>query len=288
MRKDTRGTSDQNRNSRGGKTTCQKKIENATTMNAIQSKDIEMSVVKNEGNKQDKDGNEMTTADTSVEKKKKKRGRRNNMSVKVIATNVRDSLTCCNTWSTKSFFLFFLIVAVGTFHFIVLLLYATSSDGLFANLSRDFVFVFMVFFIMYTLLCIWFIIRWKSLVSTWLTSHYKLNINIPRRSKNNLGRTAIQVYKENIGLNGKFYLWKLYLYEFIENWVQFANMNELFLCTLPIEWTSFLCTVLIVESSYRSIFMGQHLFSNRNVTVHDRDRQVIVSNDTCILLFIRV
>lgn len=66
-----------------------------------------MSVVKKEDSKQDKDGNEITAADAPVDKKNKKRRRRNNMSVKVIATNVRDSLTCCNTWSTKSFFLFF-------------------------------------------------------------------------------------------------------------------------------------------------------------------------------------
>ena len=113
----------------------------------------------------------------------------------------------------------------------------------------------MLFFIIFLLLLISLVAQWKKNVSKWLIRHYGLSKH--NKSGKKSIQKVLQYYNENVGLNGKYYLWKLYLYEFSENWIQFINLKQLFLCTLPIEWTSVFCVALIVESSYRALFMSR-------------------------------
>ena len=44
--------------------------------------------------------------------------------------------------------------------------------------------------------------------------------------------------RDTIGINGKFYLWKLYTYEFIENWIQYYNLQNIS-CMMPIEFSQY-------------------------------------------------
>ena len=84
----------------------------------------------------------------------------------------------------------------------------------------------------------------------WLESHYG---STSGRNRLNI----IQKFNNTCGLNGSLYLHRLYLWELIENTVQFFNLQNVYLCTLPVELTSIICIWFILESSHRAfIFSG--------------------------------
>ena len=241
--------------------------------NEMQAKDVKvvMEIEQEKGKKKESRSERKRKA--RAERRKRERS---GSSAEAIATDIRKNLTCCNTWGIKSIALFLIIMAVGAFHFIVLILYSINEDGLFTNLSRDFVPYFLIFFIQSILLLLWLLLRWKVLVRSWITAYYKLERS-RNKKKQSVVRRMVKIYKKHIGLNGKYYLWKIHLYEFIENWIQFANLNQVFLCTLPIEWTTVLCCFMIFEASYRVIVMAHRIYSKTLVTVKERDLQLIVS-----------
>ena len=69
-------------------------------------------------------------------------------------------------------------------------------------------------------------------------------------------------------LNGKYFLWKLYCFEFLESINQIVNMTLIYLCTLPVHVTSILCVVLCLDALHRAYQLRQPN------TVARRDRQV--------------
>ena len=94
-----------------------------------------------------------------------------------------------------------------------------------------------------------------------------------------------QKYTKTIGLNGKFYLWKLSIYEVIENWIQYYNLRSVFLCNLPFEWTSFICLILVFESGGRAYVYGKRLWFSPIDTIHVIDRDTQILSDMFVDLF---
>jgi hypothetical protein len=97
----------------------------------------------------------------------------------------------------------------------------------------------------------------------------------------NVGNRIFKLYNSNLGINGKFYLYKIYIYEFVENWTQFTNLISVYSCTLPIEWNALFALMLIIESVYRCKFMYKKIsFKNSsntgktNIDVGERNFQV--------------
>ena len=80
-------------------------------------------------------------------------------------------------------------------------------------------------------------------------------------------------------------MWKLYIYEFIENWIQYFNLREVFLCTMPFQYTTAVYFMMILETGGRAFAFGRLLFrsSSDAITVEYRDSQVIL--DTLVDLF---
>ena len=192
-----------------------------------------------------------------------------------LADSTSRKLSCRNTWGLKAYILLLLIAVVAAFYFVVSIQFTGNEEGFFANIERSGTYFFVSFFGVFTLLFLWVIFRWKAFVGKWLIQKNKESVRKPKSKKKKFN--LYRAYNENFGLNGRFYLWKLYLYEFIENWIQFINLRRIFLCTLPIEWTTTICVVLMAESLHRSIFMGMHLYLKKDISVEERNAQVIVS-----------
>ena len=102
---------------------------------------------------------------------------------------------------------------------------------------------------------------------------------------NLLHHTYEILYNNNLGMNGKYYLWKLYIYEFIENWVQYYNLRQVFLCTMPLECIFVVYFIMILETGGRAFAFGRLLFksSSDTITIEYRNSQVI--SDTFVDLF---
>ena len=64
-------------------------------------------------------------------------------------------------------------------------------------------------------------------------------------------------YKNMFNLNGVFFLWKLYFFEFIESIIQIVNVTTVYLCTIPIEATISFCIVLAFDAFYRAYQLKQ-------------------------------
>ena len=81
------------------------------------------------------------------------------------------------------------------------------------------------------------------------------------------------------GLNGTHYLHRLYGWKLVENWVQFFNLRNIYLCTLPIPLTCAICILLMIECFYRVYTFYKSLFGkirDSNISYQDRDRQIVL------------
>ena len=101
-------------------------------------------------------GNKNAVKSTEVKVEQKR-----NRSIDIIREDVIKKLTCCNTWRCRGCSMFLLLVCVTIFYVILLVVYSASSDGVFALLSRPYVWTFLVMTVLYILEGLWFIIRWK-------------------------------------------------------------------------------------------------------------------------------
>ena len=91
----------------------------------------------------------------------------------------------------------------------ILFLYTYTSYGFFANLGRPYVWLFLLISIVFTILLFWVVLRWKRVALVALKMHHGIK---RRRSQNVSGILRLrQAYRDTIGINGKFYLWKLHL-----------------------------------------------------------------------------
>ena len=66
---------------------------------------------------------------------------------------------------------------------------------------------------------------------------------------------------------GPYYLWKLYATELFESTVQIYNLFEVYLCSMPVEFSAALCMFLALDCFHSAQFMIQ------TTTVEARDRQ---------------
>ena len=125
---------------------------------------------------------------------------------------------------------------------------------------RQWVWIFMVMASLYAFLPSHFCLRWKKIVE-----HFRKVSNSAR--KRSLVR-AIFHFRSLFKLNGKYFLWKLYFFEFLESINQILNMMSIYLCTLPVQATSTLCAILSLDALHRGYQLRQPN------TVARRDRQV--------------
>ena len=160
---------------------------------------------------------------TKTKKRKKRRERARVRNINIIRDHVAENVTCCNTCRFRGCFIFFLLVCVTVFFGTVLIRYSSNMHGPFALLSRPWVWSFLVITIFYILLTMFFIIRWKPYMIGWIKRNYGSRY---KRKKHNFVSNFRLMYRKNIGLNGRYYLWKLSLFEVFENWWQYYNLRN--------------------------------------------------------------
>ena len=62
-------------------------------------------------------------------------------------------------------------------------------------------------------------------------------------------------FKSKFNIDGIYFLWKLYLIEFMESVNQTVNFITVYVCTLPVEVTSVICALLAVEAFVRAFLL---------------------------------
>ena len=222
------------------------------------------------------DKHEIPDANKSEKKiRKNKRKQRKQISTKEIANSIIKDLSCCRPIRLGTWLLLVAILLISVLQFVIFYVYANSSGvKAFLAINRPFIWVFLVFSILYLFLFIYFLIKWKKIVKIWIRKKYDMTGNL-NRNNNQIGTRLVRIYFDNLGINGRYYFYKLYLYEFIENFVQFSNWITIYTCTLPIEFVVLFSLLLISESFYRATFMYKKIWGdNINISVGERNFQI--------------
>eukprot|EP00942_MAST-04A_sp_MAST-4A-sp1_P013016 g13016.t1 len=218
-------------------------------------------------------------------KKNKRSRRRNKPSTEDVKIAVEKQLRCWNVFGYGGLGLFLLLIAVASFEIYVMIRYSrTANIGLFARIGRPGVWVFLVISILFLIMILWFLFRWKAIANNYLDRNYSNSNSLRQRTK-----SLRNLYSQNISINGRFYLWKMYLYEFLENWIQFFNLRSVFLCSLPFEITLIVSFVMVLESILRLYIVGKSLWfvKTQVIRVESRNAQIVadIVSDLFFLIF---
>eukprot|EP00943_MAST-04B_sp_MAST-4B-sp1_P008375 g8375.t1 len=152
----------------------------------------------------------------------------------------------------------------------------------------------MVFAVLYTLLTLMYLFNWEKIaVSAAQTVDHPINVDADTQKRRNfyVGKNRKFYLKEETGsktqtlvekffqfrkmfnINGVLFLWKLYLFEFIESINQLVNFLTVYLCAFETPITICICVLLSTDAFYRAYQVRQPN------TVARRDRQVKI--DIC-------
>jgi Ca2+/Na+ antiporter len=158
---------------------------------------------------------------------------------------------------------------------VLVMLFSLGIAGLFVYITflytkkfqawhRPGVWVFMVFAVLYTLMTFLYLCRWKKIAKSFSKTKAK-------RNSRSLVRKFLQ-FRKMFRINGVLFLWKLYLFEFIESINQLLNIVTVYPCTIPVEVTSSMCLCLSIDALYRAYLLKQPN------TIARRDRQVKIDS----------
>ncbi len=164
-----------------------------------------------------------------------------------------------------------------------------TSNELFTDLDRDGVWFFGLMFALYFALLIFVLVIWKKRA-------VESARNKARGAKRNRKHTGCmnniiilqRLYSSTCGLNGRYYLLKLYFFEILEAFVQIHNLRTIYLCMLPVFVTSIFSAILIIDSMYRA-HTSYRLLSNEGERMTRSRRNFIIFSDLVVdILFITV
>ena len=229
------------------------------------------------------EGEASSSSDNHKKEKKNQRKRRhhnNRLSTKDIASKESKALSYSNSMRCRGASLLIGMILASTLH-LILWYYKTSAWGMGFNLYNihdPLSWIFLVFSILFLLQFIYYICFWKKILVKWLNVNYDLKSNFHNNRRNDHPiKNVMKWYSTTLGLNGKYYLYKLYMYEFIENWIQFSNLISIYLCTLPMAWNMIFYLVLILESTYRcKLFYKLIWGTNIKIGISERNFQIIL------------
>ena len=191
---------------------------------------------------------------------------------KTLVQQAQEELTYCNLIGCRQVLLVLLIAAIETFQCVLVYLYSGNNTGDFFISDP----VIAVFFILSALFCIqlfWAMSRVIPIAKALLKKYH----DPTRQNTSGSCNVMLKHYYSNIGLNGKYYLWKMYGYEFLENVVQFYNSRQVFFCSMGFHSSLLICIVLTLETSLRAHRLGKILWSSKTniISVNERDMQII-------------
>ena len=170
---------------------------------------------------------------------------------------------------------------------VLVMLFSLGIAGLFVYITflytkkfqawhRPGVWVFMVFAVLYVLLVVKCLCRWKKM-ATAFTKEQQADKDKEQgrltRSKSAIERAkqaagnAKNIY-EKLQVNGQWFLWKLYVSELFESAQQCINLVTVYLCSLPVPVTASMCFLLAVGCIHTACTM-----THKNTPAR-RDRQI--------------
>ena len=123
------------------------------------------------------------------------------------------------------------------------------TKGFFAW-HRPGVWVFMVFAVLYALLTLMYLFTWKKLAVSYSTIGES-------DSRNQSSSGKVFQFLRMFYINGVLYLWKLYLFEFIESINQLVNFLTVYLCAFETPITICICVLLSTDAFYRAYQLRQ-------------------------------
>jgi hypothetical protein len=190
----------------------------------------------------------------------------------------RQRISCCNLFGVRGLVHLFLVVLVALLHFA--LFYAYSHNGFrpFARMNREFLWVFLLFFCLFSAIFVRAVAPcfWKKAAMDFFSLHHHVGRRKTFEAQSNVLRVAYKKYKELFSINGKYYLSRLYMYEFMENYVSVYNLRTIYLCTMPHWACVIILGVLTVESSYRAFSTAGFAWNDEPVTKTKRDLQIAI------------
>jgi hypothetical protein len=185
-------------------------------------------------------------------------------------------LTFKQVWSFKSVLILFGIICVAGGHLTFAYAFSSSSGIPFEKLDREFIWLFLLFAAIFLYLAYSSIFRWKKDVKSWVEKAYgKTRHGSKKKKKVNLIMEYYRMYIDACGLDGKFYLPKLFLMELVENWIQFFNLKNIYLCTLEMGFTIPICVIMLLESLFRAVRFAKMIWGeDKEMSTKDRNAQI--------------
>ena len=172
-----------------------------------------------------------------------------------------------------------LIGCLCLFHFILLYTYTFPNM---VNIQKEGVWIFAMFSIAFFLLFVYIICRWKHRAVKTIKRRQGHH-----RHGNNVFKSAYRQYQDTLGLNGKFYLFKLYASEVFEKTFQVYNYFTLFSCSFSLSVTMAFCLLFFTDSAlqvkmmYRKVFCASDNGNGGIITVAERDW--LITMDICMI-----
>ena len=186
--------------------------------------------------------------------------------------NYQAEVTCRKTCGWQVFAIGFLVLSVAAFHIVVLIMFFNNGKTFD---DRPAVSIFLVLSVLFMLIIVQFLVLWKKKVKRWVKQKFGPTLSSAKRPKKGIFG-YYRWYIDNCGLDGKYYLWRLFGYEIFEHCVQFRNMISIYSCTLPLEMNMVICVLLAGEAGYRAWIFKDSIFSDHNLTVAERNFQVVL------------
>ncbi len=211
----------------------------------------------------------------------------------IIELILRDDISFGKLLGCQGFRILVLIVLISTFHFSVFTIYTYPS---YSNLEKEGVAVFLILSMAYFVLLIYTACRWK-LAAKRILKQRRGDYNKLREKMPFIAALSYvkKMYSSNFGLNGKYYLYKLYGSETMEKIFQVHNYFVLYTCRLPVEVTMLFCTLYFLDSGlqarllYKKLRLCNNIKSNQQdyITVNERDSLINhdIAMDVFYLLF---
>ena len=147
----------------------------------------------------------------------------------------------------------------------------------FRALHRPFVWLLIVEAVLYVLLVLTWGCRWRKVAKRFTeqqeaeqTQNHEQRLLRSSSALEQL-KVAASVTKriyENFEVNGIWFLWKLYIFEVFESAYQSYNLVTIYLCSIPVAWTSFMCLGLAAGCFFAGWTM------TRKNTPERRDKQI--------------
>lgn len=203
---------------------------------------------------------ELEVTDQTSNKNGSRRRKRGNTAI--LAKDVKLSFVTHVGWDGM-LVLFFMLCLSG---FALYLVY--EYTGWFANFERENLFVFMILSIMYLIATVYLVLRWKHIALDY-TQRATGGKNPHSNMSEKLSAKLKRFYRETC-INGSYYLWKLYLIELLESFNQLNNLLQVYLCSMPVEFSSCTCLILSIDSCFRAYEISLDNSASR------RDRQIKV------------